>query len=87
MGTETIAVRVRAFARLRELLDASEFEIRLPIGATLVDLWEALRARNRAIDALASSTRLARNGRVAPLLNVRLEDGDEVALLPPVGGG
>lgn len=80
-------VRVRAFARMRELLESGSFELELPAGATLVELWEALRARNRAIDALASSTRIARNGRVAALLNVRLEAGDEIALLPPVGGG
>ncbi len=87
MDTETIGVRVRAFARLRELLDSGDFELRLPRGATLADLWEALRARNRAIDALAASTRMARNGRVAPLPSAVLADGDEVALLPPVGGG
>ena len=80
-------MQVRAFARLRELLDAGAFELELPAGATLVTLWEALRARNRAIDALAASTRMARNGRVAALLNVVLADGDEIVLLPPVGGG
>ncbi len=80
-------IRVRAFARLRELLDAADFDIELPPDATLVDLWEALRGRNRQIDALASSTRLARNGRVVALLGERLEEGDEIALLPPVGGG
>jgi molybdopterin synthase sulfur carrier subunit len=83
----TIIVRVRAFARLRELFDAAEFELELPEGATLVDVWEALRARNRKIDALASSTRIARNGRLATLLNERVGNGDEIALLPPVGGG
>lgn len=83
----TIVVRVRAFARLRELFDAAEFELQLPEGATLVDVWDALRERNRKIDALASSTRIARNGRVVALLNERVANGDEIALLPPVGGG
>jgi molybdopterin converting factor small subunit len=83
----SVRIRVRAFARLRELLDAADFDIELPPDATLVDLWEALRGRNRQIDALASSTRLARNGRVVALLGERLEEGDEIALLPPVGGG
>ncbi len=87
MATETIRVKVRAFARLRELLGAGDFELELPDGATLVTLWETLRLRNRAIDALGASTRMARNGRVAALLNVALADGDEIALLPPVGGG
>lgn len=82
-----LCVRIHAFARLRELLGEAEFALELPAGATLVDVWEALRARNRAIDALAASTRMARNGHVAALLGEPVEDGDEIALLPPVGGG
>jgi MoaD family protein len=82
-----VTVRVRAFARLRELLGEGDFSLTLDDGATLVDLWEALRARDRRVDALASSTRIARNGRVAALLHEPLADGDEIALLPPVGGG
>ncbi len=82
-----MTVRVRAFARMRELLGAGDFELEVPEGATLVECWEALRARDRRIDSLASSTRIARNGRVAVLLNESVEQGDEIALLPPVGGG
>ncbi|HTX56552.1 MAG TPA: MoaD/ThiS family protein [Candidatus Acidoferrales bacterium] len=82
-----VNVRVRAFARLRELLGEHEFEMQLPQGATLADCWEAVRARNPRIDALASVTRIARNGRVVALLHERVTDGDEIALLPPVGGG
>lgn len=80
-------VHVRAFARMRELLEAGEFDLDVHDGATLVDVWDAIRARNRKIDALASSTRIARNGRVAALLHERVAEGDEIALLPPVGGG
>jgi molybdopterin converting factor small subunit len=50
-------------------------------------VWDALRSRERRIDALASSTRIARNGRVVALLGELVMDGDEIALLPPVGGG
>jgi len=82
-----MTVRVRAFARMRELLGESEFDMVVPDGATLVDVWDALRARERKIDGLASVTRIARNGRVAALLSERVADGDEIALLPPVGGG
>ena len=72
---------------MRELFDASEFDLQVNDGATLADVWDALRERNRKIDALASSTRIARNGRVVALLNERVADGDEISLLPPVGGG
>ncbi len=88
MDTEdTITVHVRAFARLREVLESGAFDVELRRGATLADLWEAIRLRNRAVDAIASSTRLARNGRLVALLGEALVDGDDVALLPPVGGG
>jgi sulfur-carrier protein len=82
-----VTVRVRAFARMRELLGESEFDLDVADGATVADVWEALRARKREIDKLAASTRIARNGRVVPLLHERVAQGDEIALLPPVGGG
>lgn len=72
---------------MRELLESPEFALELPAGSRLVDVWEALRARNRKIDALASSTRMARNGRLVALLGEPIADGDEISLLPPVGGG
>jgi sulfur-carrier protein len=82
-----VTVRIRAFARMRELLGDGDFELEVRDGATVADVWEALRARKREIDKLAASTRIARNGRVVPLLNETVRQGDEIALLPPVGGG
>jgi molybdopterin synthase sulfur carrier subunit len=81
-----IRVRVRSFARLRELI-GSEIELRVRHGTTLADLWTELRRRNPGIEAFASTTRIARNGCVVRLLEEKLADGDEIALLPPVGGG
>jgi sulfur-carrier protein len=86
VATDAINVRVRSFARARELL-GSELTLVVPAGATLADLWEQLRLQNRELDRIASSIRLARNGVVSPLLDARLNDGDEVSVLPPVGGG
>ena len=80
-------MRVRAFARLRELFGESEFPLDVHEGATLADVWEALSRKERRIDALAPSTRIARNGRVVALLNEIVDAGDEISLLPPVGGG
>jgi sulfur-carrier protein len=80
-------VRIRAFAGMRELLGEGDFELDVRDGATVADVWEALRGRKHEIDKLAASTRIARNGRVVPLLNEVVRPGDEIALLPPVGGG
>jgi molybdopterin synthase sulfur carrier subunit len=82
-----VRLRIRAFARMRELLGEGDFELNVAEGATVADVWEALRGRNREVDALAAVTRIARNGRVVPLLNETVAEGDEIALLPPVGGG
>ncbi len=81
-----ILVRVRSFAQLRELF-GGEIELHVRRGATLADLWTELRRRNPGIDAFASTTRIARNGYVVSLREEELADGDEIALLPPVGGG
>jgi molybdopterin converting factor small subunit len=79
-------VAVTAFAGLRELLAGSAPELELPPGANVGDLWSSLERAHPALTPLARSTRFARNGRLAQRTDA-LDDGDEVALLPPVGGG
>ena len=72
---------------MREALgSARDGSLELEEGATLATLREALSREFPAFASLRSSTRLARNGALAPL-DTRLGDGDEIALLPPVGGG
>lgn len=79
-------VRVLAFARLRELLGGSSHEVEVPEGANAGAVWAELLRRCEGIAELAESTRIARNGRVVSR-NELVSEGDEVALLPPVGGG
>jgi molybdopterin synthase catalytic subunit/molybdopterin synthase sulfur carrier subunit len=79
-------VRVLAFARLRELLGFGERELDLAPAATLDDAWTHLTAGNPAATRLHASTRFARNGIVSDGATA-LGEGDEIALLPPVGGG
>jgi molybdopterin synthase catalytic subunit/molybdopterin synthase sulfur carrier subunit len=79
-------VRVVAFARLRELLGFGERELELAPAATLEDAWRSLTSAVPEAVRLRASTRFARNGVVADGASV-LGDGDEIALLPPVGGG
>lgn len=78
-------VRVLAFGRLRELLGAEQ-TLDLPAGARVRDLLPDLSERFSQLQTLAASTRIARNGRIgSPDENI--QEGDELALLPPVGGG
>lgn len=79
-------VRVLAFARIAELLGTREESIELDPGARLGDVWRVLVRRVPELASLEGSTRAVRNGRVAAFEEA-LDDGDEVAFLPPVGGG
>ena len=79
-------VRVLAFARVREALGFTERTIELPAGATAADAWNSLAQTVVALQGLATSTRLARNGTVVDGA-AALQEGDELAFLPPVGGG
>jgi molybdopterin converting factor small subunit len=81
-----MALRVLAFARLRELLGFGERDLDAAAHATLDDVWTALTARSPEAARLRASTRFARNGVVVDGAT-RVADGDEIALLPPVGGG
>jgi molybdopterin converting factor subunit 1 len=79
-------VRVLAFARIREIVGFSERDVAAPERASAHELWGQLLAEHPALAELASSTRIARNGTIVPAAT-ELADGDEVAFLPPVGGG
>ena len=79
-------ITVLTFARLRELVGTGSQTIELPEGSTAQHLWTALAQRHGGIAELAESTRVAVNGRIVEFAQP-LRQGDEVALLPPVGGG
>jgi sulfur-carrier protein len=81
-----MSIRVLAFARLREILNAAETTLELRDGACVGDAWAALAARCPALEEHAASTRVACNSKLVAFDHA-LHDGDEVALLPPVGGG
>jgi molybdopterin converting factor small subunit len=81
-----VHVRVLAFARAAEVVGWSRRDLEVPAGAATADVWQLLCEEYPGLLALAESTRLARNGRIV-VQSEAVCDGDEVALLPPVGGG
>jgi molybdopterin synthase catalytic subunit len=85
-ATTVVTVRVLAFARLRELLGFGERLVEVPAGSTLDGLWSQLAGDLPALQELRASTRFARNGVLAGGA-APVAEGDEIALLPPVGGG
>ena len=84
--TETITVRVRAFAGLREALGFSEAEVTLPAGTDVAGLAARLAADYPAARLPARRYSAAVNRAYAAPDRV-LADGDEVGLIPPVSGG
>lgn len=78
-------VHVVAFAAARELIGSS-LDLALPPGSRVRDAWSALQKAHPELATHATSMRLARNGRLAGD-DEHLSDGDELAVLPPVGGG
>ena len=81
-----MTARVLAFARLRELLGFGEARIEIADGTTLDGLWARLAKEAPPLAELRASTRFARNGELVGGAEL-VHDGDEIALLPPVGGG
>jgi molybdopterin converting factor subunit 1 len=81
-----VHVRIRLFARLRELAGASELTRQVPDQATANDAWQALTAEFPAMADYGRSVSCAVNEEYARL-TAPLRDGDEVAFLPPVSGG
>jgi molybdopterin converting factor subunit 1 len=80
-----IAVRARFFARLRELAGVDTTRVRMPSGATLFDVYEALRVAYPALPP-REGVRGAVNEEFADW-DTAVTDGDEVAFIPPVSGG
>jgi molybdopterin converting factor small subunit len=82
-------VRVLLFAGLRERAGRGELLIdELPAGATVDQVVALARARVPGLDLVQFA--VARNRsivRAPDRSGTRVEDGDELALLPPVSGG
>jgi len=80
-------VRVLYFAILKDLFRRDQEEIELAAGTTVAGLLQALRERGvESAGRVWSSMAVAVNQEYASVDSV-LQDGDEVALLPPVSGG
>lgn len=79
-------IRVKFFAAPREALGKSEMEVTLPAGSTAADLIEQLKQEHPVLRAYTRFLSVAVN-RAYVGMQTELHDGDEVACLPPVGGG
>ena len=74
-------VRVRLFAALRERVGSGGVDLDLPEGAVAGDVWPALPLGDEPPGILFAVNRAYAERTQA------LEEGDEIALIPPVSGG
>ena len=78
-------ITARLFARLREQA-GTDCELVDMAGATVQDVYHALRERHPALEPDLALIRPARNQDFTEW-SERVADGDEVAFIPPVSGG
>jgi molybdopterin converting factor subunit 1 len=81
-----MTIQVLLFASYREMAGASTLQVEVPSGSTVEAVIDALRRRGGGLASLPADPPVAVNRTWAPS-GTELQDGDEVALLPPVAGG
>jgi molybdopterin synthase catalytic subunit/molybdopterin converting factor small subunit len=79
-------IKVRFFALQRTQTGMRGHELSISDGADVADAWAALVSTWPDFEAATSSVRFARNG-VYVSDREPLENGDELAVIPPVAGG
>jgi len=81
-----IRVRVRFFGPAKDLTNLSEVELLLPLGASVAEALERVVTTFPNLQEHLSRYRIAVNADYADE-HTPLQEGDEVALIPPVSGG
>jgi molybdopterin converting factor subunit 1 len=81
-----VRVTVRLFARLRDIAGTAELSRDLASGATIGDIWRQLADEFPELASYERSISTAINADYAKMDRV-VNDGDEIAFLPPVSGG
>ena len=79
-------INVRLFARLRDIVGAGEIARQVPDGATVGGVWDELIREFPDLRAYRETISAAVNAEYSRM-DAPVDDGDEVAFLPPVSGG
>ena len=79
-------VTIRLFARLRDLAGSGELVRDIPQPATVQTVWRVLVAEMPALAEYERTMSVAVNADYSRM-NAAVQEGDEVAFLPPVSGG
>ena len=80
-----INVTVKCFSQVKYAFGEDQFILELSVGTTTLELEERVREKaNGQLDDI--SLRIAVNQKYTPI-DIKLNNGDEVAFIPPVQGG
>jgi sulfur-carrier protein len=84
--SDTITITVKLFAAFQEAIATSEMQLAIPANAPVMQVYDRLVSEYPMLEKWRSLTRYAVNlDFVEP--DTILQEGDEVALIPPVSGG
>jgi molybdopterin converting factor subunit 1 len=81
-----VTIRLLFFAVLRDITGSSEAVMQLADGSTAADVWQRLRDEHAALRDYIQPPMIAINESYVGATQ-RLNDGDELAFIPPVAGG
>ena len=82
---DKLAVRISIiyFGQLKEVIGAESIDVTLPLGSTIGDLITRFEIPLEG----DSGIRIAADGNIGAPLDLVLQDGSEIAFLPPSSGG
>ena len=82
---DKLAVRISIifFGQLKEVIGAESIDVTLPFGSTIGDLITRFEIPLEG----NSGIRIAADGNIGAPLDLVLQDGSEIAFLPPSSGG
>ena len=79
-------VRLLFFASCKDIVGCRETDIEIDEGSTVTQMYQAVFSRFPALKRLEKTLSIAVNAEYADTSAV-LQEGDEVAFIPPVSGG
>jgi molybdopterin converting factor subunit 1 len=79
-------VRTKFFAAIKDIVGTSEAELELSDGITAGELFQSYCQQHAPLSRYANNTMISVNLEFVPP-ETRLQDGDEIAFIPPVSGG
>ena len=94
MGSEKINLSIRFFAILREIVGSSRLSIHINHGNSIVDVigdliltYDGLKKHLYTNNTINTQFVYVLNGEGTSSFDTILKDNDELAILPPSGGG